>query len=140
LQSYACGAVDYVTVPVVPVVLRAKVNVFVELHRRQRELEQLKSELERRVEERTAELAKSEQRYRAMVDNANDVVATLDLEGRWTSPDLVESRSLLPCRRREPRLEVCGADVAEARVPSARVIEAFDVLANLFGGLGARRE
>jgi PAS domain-containing protein len=85
LQSYACGAVDYVTVPVVPVVLRAKVNVFVELHRRQRELEQLKSELERRVEERTAELAKSEQRYRAMVDNANDVVATLDLEGRLTS-------------------------------------------------------
>ena len=58
----------------------------------------------------------------------------------WTSPDLVESHSLLPCRRREPRLEGCRANVAEARVPSARVIEAFDVLSYLFGGLGARRE
>jgi PAS domain S-box-containing protein len=94
LQGYACGAVDYVTVPVVPEVLRAKVNVFVELHRRQRKLEQLKSELERRVEERTAELAKSEQRYRALVDNANDVVATLDLEGRLTSVNPAVERIL----------------------------------------------
>ena len=30
-------------------------------------------------------LKHSEQRYRALVDNANDIVATLDLEGRFTS-------------------------------------------------------
>jgi hypothetical protein len=55
------------------------------------------------------------------------VVLTIASTSGWTSPDLVESHSLLPCRRREPRLEGCRANVAEARVPSARVIEAFDV-------------
>jgi PAS domain S-box-containing protein len=53
------GAVDYVPVPVIPEVLRAKVKIFVELYRRTRELEQLNRELERRVAERTAELEAS---------------------------------------------------------------------------------
>lgn len=69
LKGYDQGAVDYVTVPVVPEVLRAKVRVFVELHRKSRDLERLNAELERRVEERTAELAQSEARFRAMADN-----------------------------------------------------------------------
>jgi signal transduction histidine kinase len=56
LRGYAAGAVDYVPVPVVPDLLRAKVRVFAELHRKTRQLEALNSELERRVEERTAEL------------------------------------------------------------------------------------
>jgi PleD family two-component response regulator len=43
------GAVDYVPVPVVPEVLRAKVKVFVELYRKTRELEDLNRQLERRV-------------------------------------------------------------------------------------------
>jgi PAS domain S-box-containing protein len=59
LRAYEIGAVDYVPVPVVPEVLRAKVRVFVELYRKTRELEQLNEELERRVAERTAELAAS---------------------------------------------------------------------------------
>ena len=46
LRGYEAGAVDYVPVPVVPEVLRAKVRVFVELHRKTRELEQLNAELE----------------------------------------------------------------------------------------------
>ena len=50
------GAVDYVPVPVVPQVLRAKVKVFVELFRKTRQLERLNLELEHRVAERTAEL------------------------------------------------------------------------------------
>ena len=56
LKGYACGAVDYVPVPVVPEILRAKVSVFVDLFRKTRELERLNRELERRVAERTAEL------------------------------------------------------------------------------------
>jgi len=56
LRGYEMGAVDYVPVPVVPEVLRAKVRVFAELFRKTRELEQLNATLERHVAERTAEL------------------------------------------------------------------------------------
>lgn len=45
LKGYALGAVDYISVPVVPEVLRAKVNVFAELHRKSRQLESLNAEL-----------------------------------------------------------------------------------------------
>jgi len=57
LKGYQYGAVDYVSVPVVPDLLRAKVKVFAELYRKTRELERLNAELERRVAERTAALA-----------------------------------------------------------------------------------
>src|SRR6202049_2589586 len=59
LRGYKMGAVDYVPVPVIPEVLRAKVRVFAELFRKNRQLEQLNRELERRVAERTAELKSS---------------------------------------------------------------------------------
>ena len=59
MRGYAMGGVDYVSVPVIPEVLRAKVKVFVELYQKTHELEQLNRELEQRVAERTAELAAS---------------------------------------------------------------------------------
>jgi PAS domain S-box-containing protein len=59
LRGYEMGAVDYVPVPVVPEVLRAKVRIFAELFRKTRELERLNLKLERRVAERTAELEAS---------------------------------------------------------------------------------
>ena len=57
LRAYELGAVDYVPVPVVPELLRAKVRVFIDLYRKTRQLEQLNAELEQRIAERTAELA-----------------------------------------------------------------------------------
>ncbi len=59
LRGYEMGAVDYVPVPVVPEVLRAKIKVFAELYRKTRQLERLNAELENRVRARTAELEKS---------------------------------------------------------------------------------
>src|SRR4030088_1717035 len=59
LRGYEMGAVDYVPVPVVPEVLRAKVRVFTDLYRKSRQLERLNAELEHRVRARTSELEQS---------------------------------------------------------------------------------
>ncbi len=45
LKGYQRGAVDYLSVPVVPELLRAKVSVFAQLHRNAQQLELLNSEL-----------------------------------------------------------------------------------------------
>lgn len=47
LKGYQRGAVDYISVPIIPDLLRAKVSVFAELHRQARQLELLNQELRR---------------------------------------------------------------------------------------------
>jgi PAS domain S-box-containing protein len=59
LRGYEMGAVDYVPVPVIPEVLRAKVKIFAELYRKTTQLERMNAELEGRVKARTAELEQS---------------------------------------------------------------------------------
>jgi PAS domain S-box-containing protein len=56
LRGYHSGAVDYISVPVVPDVLRAKVGIFTELHRKRRQLQELNRDLEARVVERSEAL------------------------------------------------------------------------------------
>jgi two-component sensor histidine kinase/CheY-like chemotaxis protein len=65
LRGYAHGAVDYISVPIIPELLRAKVSVFAELYRKTQQLEQLNRELEQRVTERTAALEASTERLKA---------------------------------------------------------------------------
>jgi len=59
LRGYEMGAVDYVPVPVIPEVLRAKIRIFAELYRKTRQLERFNAELEDRVRARTGELEES---------------------------------------------------------------------------------
>ena len=89
MAGYGTGAVDYLHKPVNATVLKSKVAVFVELHRKSRELamanralllevterrraeEQLRDlneSLDRRVTERSEALRESEQRFRTMAD------------------------------------------------------------------------
>lgn len=62
LRGYESGAVDYVPVPIVPEILRAKVKVFIDLYRANRELLRLNEVLEERVQQRTSELQRSNRR------------------------------------------------------------------------------
>jgi len=103
LKGYQHGAVDYLSVPIVPEVLRAKVKVFTELHRKKKQLERLNSELEQRVAERTAELqqkavalhqvnrdlAQKNQELDAIVQTAPDIIFSRNPDG---SRDYISSR------------------------------------------------
>ena len=62
LKGYERGAVDYLPVPIVPSILRAKVGLFVDLYLKTRELERLNRNLERRVAQRTAQLEEAGRR------------------------------------------------------------------------------
>ncbi len=82
LRGYMMGAVDYMPVPVIPQVLRAKVKVFVELYRKTKELELFNLELERRVDERTAQLASSNAKLVASEQRRN-MALTAGNMGSW---------------------------------------------------------
>jgi PAS domain S-box-containing protein len=91
IQGYRSGAVDYISVPVVPEVLRAKISVFVDLHRKTRQLERLNNNLERLVTERTDELRQREEQYRTraeLLDLATEAIIVRNLNGEtqfWNS-------------------------------------------------------
>jgi len=90
LRGYQLGAVDYVPVPVVPEVLRAKVRIFTELYRKTRQLETLNVNLERRVSERTAELQSSTARL-LQSEQLRSLALTAGQMGTWQW-DLVEGK------------------------------------------------
>ncbi len=75
LHGYEMGGVDYVPVPVVPELLRAKVRVFADLYRKTRQLEKFNRELEVRVAERTRELEASAERLRESERNRSIALA-----------------------------------------------------------------
>src|SRR5918999_4833044 len=84
LRGYERGAVDYISVPVIPELLRAKVSVFAELYRKTQQLERLNRELEQRVADRTAaleastaRLRESEESLRAIFENAGIGISVL---------------------------------------------------------------
>lgn len=91
IQGYRSGAVDYISVPVVPEVLRAKISVFADLHRKTRMLEALNNQLEQRVAERTEELRRSEDEFRTraeLLELATEAIVVRDLDGNivfWNS-------------------------------------------------------
>ncbi len=82
LRGYEMGAVDYVPVPVIPEVLRAKVRIFAELYRKTRQLERLNAELEERVAARTAELEASATRLVQSEQRRSLALAASNL-GSW---------------------------------------------------------
>src|ERR1700722_4941594 len=82
LRGYEAGAVDYLSVPVVPELLRAKVRVFAELFRKTRQLSQLNRELEKRVAERTQALQTTADRLRSS-EHGRDLALAAGQMGSW---------------------------------------------------------
>ena len=72
-KGYAAGAVDYIVKPYNPVVLLAKVRVFLDLDR-----------VHRALAEKVDALTASEERYRSLVTTIPDIVYRIDTQGRFT--------------------------------------------------------
>src|SRR4051812_43002269 len=88
-EGYSVGAVDYMAKPFQPDILRSKVNVFVDLYQKQRQLaaqQKLLAEGERRELElrHTNEIYESEARFSEIVGSAMDAIIAFDTDGRIT--------------------------------------------------------
>jgi PAS domain S-box-containing protein len=81
-RGYEVGAVDYVFKPFEPEVLRSKVAVFIDLHRKNQEVARQGKLL--REQEVEAERRLSEERYRQLADAMPQIVWTSDRTGRVT--------------------------------------------------------
>jgi two-component system CheB/CheR fusion protein len=74
VKGYDSGAVDYVAVPVVPEVLRAKVKVFADVYRQTATLERLHRDA-------AAKLGQSEERFRVLAETIPSFVWTAGADG-----------------------------------------------------------
>jgi light-regulated signal transduction histidine kinase (bacteriophytochrome) len=124
-RGYDLGAVDFVFAPVVPVILRAKVAVFVELYKAQLELRRYRTQLEDLVQERTAALTAVNRELEAFSYSVSH-----DLRGPLETFDGL-SRSLV--EGYGGSLDETAKDyLVRMRRASDRMTSAFDGLQTLF--------
>jgi signal transduction histidine kinase len=94
LKAYQRGAVDYISVPIIPELLRAKVSVFADLHRKTRQMEILNRQL-RDLSVRLITMQDEERRRiaRDLHDSVGQLVATLSMNNGLA---LMEGENLSP--------------------------------------------
>ncbi|HUQ97896.1 MAG TPA: response regulator [Gemmatimonadaceae bacterium] len=116
LRGYECGAVDYVPVPVVPEILRAKVSVFADLYRKTRALERLNNDLEERVTERTSALEATTAALQDADRRKDEFLAMLAHELRNPLAPIRTAVQLLRLKELDPPQRARARDVIERQV------------------------
>jgi signal transduction histidine kinase len=81
LKGYQHGAVDYVSVPVIPELLRAKVRVFAELHRKTQQLEALNARITKLQDEERRRIA------RELHDSVGQLLAAISMNSVWVEAE-----------------------------------------------------
>ncbi len=94
--GYDVGAVDYLTKPANPSVLRSKVSVFVDLFRKTRALAEINSAMADEIIERQ----RAEQRFRMVVESAPNAMVVVNREGFITLANM-QAELLFGYRREE---------------------------------------
>jgi signal transduction histidine kinase len=163
LEGYVSGAVDYLHKPVNPAVLRSKVAVFAELHRKGRLLEasnrlllnevaerrnaeemlgELNHTLDLRVRERTAELQQSEARLKEANRRKDEFLATLAHELRNPLAPVRNAVELLKRQSHEPERVGWATQLIDRQVTlfSRLIDDLMDVSRINQGRIELRRE
>src|SRR3569832_310633 len=163
LEGYVSGAVDYLHKPVNPAVLRSKVTMFAELHRRGRAVEaanklllsevaerrnaeeklgELNRTLDGRVRERTAELQQSESRLMEANRRKDEFLATLAHELRNPLAPVRNAVELLKRQANEPDRVHWATDLIDRQVSlfSRLIDDLMDVSRINQGRIELRRE
>jgi signal transduction histidine kinase len=81
LKGYQHGAVDYLSVPVVPELLRAKVRVFAELHRKRQQLEMLNARMTAVQDEERRRIA------RELHDSVGQLLAAINMNSSFVQAE-----------------------------------------------------
>jgi len=87
IEKYDHDSIDYVTTPVQPETLCAKVKKFIDLHRKTHDDRSQNTDFDRRVQERTDELLKDEAQLKMrtrLLDIATEAIIVRDLNGLIT--------------------------------------------------------
>jgi signal transduction histidine kinase/ActR/RegA family two-component response regulator len=127
LSGYGAGAVDYLTKPFNPQILRHKVAVFADLFRKTRALAELNEKLEQRVAERTEELQKSETALRAAARQKDEFLATLAHELRNPLAPIRTGLDLL-MQIQAPQTQVAGKTLAAMNRQLDHIVRLIDDL------------
>jgi PAS domain S-box-containing protein len=105
-RGYSVGAVDYIAKPIQPEILRSKVAVFVDLHRKNQRLRRQADALLRlRALEHEVALAAAERRRNRFFSLSVDMMGLLDADGRLREANPAWERTLgMPVQEIEGRL------------------------------------
>jgi signal transduction histidine kinase len=127
MHGYNLGAVDYVTVPIMPEILRSKVVVLAELYRKRRDLEianhRLAAANEALIAEKARELAVLNESLR--VTNLELATRFMQLQAEVNERLRIESRLIEQDRRKDEFLAMLAH---ELRNPLSSVSNAINVL------------
>jgi signal transduction histidine kinase len=134
LKGYKLGAVDYVSIPVVPEILRSKVAVLVELHCQRRELKKLNrslAEANTRLEAANttlqAEKTRELEQYNLHLQRANKELADVNVVLKAENSERLRAETAL-MEANQQKDEFLAILAHELRNPLAPIRSAIDIM------------